>query len=342
MALLCKGQFLLIALFFVLAMWADQASTRELHESTMVERHEKWMAKHGKVYKDDEEKLRRFQIFKNNVEFIESSNAAGNNSYMLGINRFADLTNEEFRASWNGYKRPLDASRIVTPFKYENVTALPYSMDWRRKGAVTSIKDQRECGSCWAFSAVAATEGVHKLRTGKLVSLSEQELVDCDVKGEDKGCQGGLMEDAFKFIKRNGGITTEANYAYRGRDGKCDTKKEASHVAKITGYQVVPENSEAALLKAVAHQPVSVSIDAGSMSFQFYQSGIYAGSCGSDLNHGVAAVGYGTSSSGSKYWIVKNSWGPEWGERGYVRMKRDITSRKGLCGIAMDCSYPTA
>ncbi|EEF37250.1 cysteine protease, putative [Ricinus communis] len=342
MAFLCKGKILPIALFFVLAMCADQAASRELHELEMTGRHEKWMAKHGKVYKDDKEKLRRFQIFKSNVVFIESFNTAGNKSYMLGINKFADLTNEEFRAFWNGYKRPLGASRKITPFKYENVTALPSSIDWRSKGAVTPIKDQGVCGSCWAFSAVAATEGIHKLRTGKLVSLSEQELVDCDVKGQDKGCQGGLMVDAFKFIKRHGGMTSEANYPYQGRDGKCDTKKEASRAVKITGYQAVPKNSEAALLKAVANQPVSVAIDAGSLSFQFYRSGIFTGICGKDINHGVAAVGYGRSNSGSKYWIVKNSWGTEWGEKGYIRMKRDVRSKEGLCGIAMECSYPTA
>ena len=188
---------------------------------------------------------------------------------------------------------------------------------------------------------MAATEGIHKLRTGKLVSLSEQELVDCDVKGEDQGCEGGLMEDAFKFIKHNRGITTEAYYPYKASNGKCNIKKEASRIAKITGYQVVPRNSEAALLKAVAHQPVSVSIDAGSMSFQFYRSGIYTGRCGTDLNHGVTAIGYGGAGK-LKYWIVKNSWGKEWGEHGYIRMLRDIHSKKGLCGIAMDCSYPTA
>ncbi|XP_050204800.1 senescence-specific cysteine protease SAG39-like [Mercurialis annua] len=329
--------------FLVMAMWVGQISCRDLHVNSlsMKERHEKWMVKHGKVYKDEKEKSKRFEIFQSNVAYIEWFNAVRKESYVLGVNRFADLTNDEFTGIWNGYKRPLGKPRAVTPFMYGNVTVLPSSIDWRRRGAVTPIKDQKKCGSCWAFSAVAATEGIHKLRTGKLVSLSEQELVDCD-RGEDQGCQGGLMEDAFKFIKRNKGITTEANYPYRGVDGKCNTKRESSKVAKITGYHVVPSNSEAALLKAVAHQPISVSIDAGSVSFQFYKGGVYTGSCGTDLNHGVVAVGYGRSSSGSKYWIVKNSWGTGWGERGYVRMKRDVRSKKGLCGIAMDSSYPTA
>jgi C1A family cysteine protease len=118
-------------------------------------------------------------------------------------------------------------------------------------------------GSCWAFSTVAATEGINQLTTGKLVSLSEQELVDCDTQGEDQGCEGGLMEDGFEFIIKNHGITTEANYPYQVADGTCNSKKEASRIAKITGYESVPANSEAALLKAVANQPISVSIDAG-------------------------------------------------------------------------------
>ena len=197
-------------------------------------------------------------------------------------------------------------------------------------------------GCCWAFSAVAAMEGITQLKTGKLISLSEQELVDCDTNGEDQGCEGGLMDSAFEFIIGNGGLTTEANYAYKGVDGTCNKQKAGSSAAKIKNYVDVPANSEAALLKAVAHHPVSVAIDAGGSDFQFYSGGVFTGQCGTELDHGVTAVGYGESDDGTKYWLVKNSWGTGWGEDGYIRMERDIGADKGLCGIAMEASYPTA
>ena len=197
-------------------------------------------------------------------------------------------------------------------------------------------------GCCWAFSAVAATEGITKLSTGKLISLSEQELVDCDVNGEDQGCNGGLMDDAFQFIIDNGGLTTESNYPYKASDGTCNTNKASSSAATISGYEDVPSNSESALLKAVANQPVSVAIDAGGSDFQLYKSGVFTGACGTELDHGVTAVGYGKTADGIKYWLVKNSWGKSWGESGYIRMERDVDAAEGLCGIAMEASYPTA
>ncbi|KDP38777.1 hypothetical protein JCGZ_05113 [Jatropha curcas] len=217
----------------------------------------------------------------------------------------------------------------------------PLEMDTRE---LLFLRHLRRCRlrCCWAFSAVAAMEGITKLSTGKLISLSEQELVDCDTSGEDQGCEGGLMDDAFGFIKKNGGLTTEANYPYQGTDDTCNTKKAADKAAKINGYEDVPANSEQALLKAVANQPVSVAIDASGSAFQFYSGGVFTGDCGTELDHGVTAVGYGTSDDGTKYWLVKNSWGTSWGENGYIRMERDIDAKEGLCGIAMEPSYPTA
>ncbi|KAI4323054.1 hypothetical protein L6164_022691 [Bauhinia variegata] len=258
-------------------------------------------------------------MFKDNVAYIEAFNNAGDKPYHLGINQFADLTNEEFKALRSKYKGHMRATR-TSSFKYGNVTAMPSSLDWRQKGAVTPIKDQGQCGKftkshfstrcCWAFSAVAAVEGITQLSTGKLISLSEQELVDCDTSNGNHGCEGGLMDNAFQFIQKNG-LTAEAIYPYQGTDGTCNTKEEASSAAKITGYEDVPANSEDALLKSVANQPVSVAIDASNL--QFYSGGVYNGPCGTNLDHGVAAVGYGVSDDGTKSWLIKNSWGTSWG-----------------------------
>ncbi|XP_073157590.1 senescence-specific cysteine protease SAG39-like [Henckelia pumila] len=329
------------AVLIALEVCAFQAIARSTPDGHMAERHDEWMKQHERVYKDDAEKAKRFKIFQANLEYIESFNAAGTQTYKLAANQFADLTNQEFLASYTGYKKGSHSKTITdASFRYENVTSVPTSVDWTKKGAVTGVKNQGGCGSCWAFSAVAAMESIHQLKTGKLVTLSEQELVDCDRAGKDEGCEGGLMEEAFEFIIKNKGLTTEANYPYKGVDEDCDSKKAGSNVVDIKGYEKVPKNSESALLKAVANQPVSVAVDGSEL--QFYSSGILTGSCGTYLNHGIAAVGYGVSGDGTKYWLIKNSWGTAWGEKGYARMERDIEAQEGICGIAMDASYPTA
>ncbi|TVU07267.1 hypothetical protein EJB05_47315, partial [Eragrostis curvula] len=275
-------------------------AARELGDHSMVERHEQWMAKYGRVYKDAAEKARRFEVFKANVAFIESVNA-GNQQFWLEANQFADLTDDEFRGAHTGYRPAVNKAR-TTGFRYANVSLddLPDSVDWRAKGAVTPIKDQGQCGCCWAFSTVASMEGIVKLSTGKLISLSEQELVDCDVNGMDQGCEGGEMDDAFQFIIDNGGLTTESNYPYKGTDGDCNSGKASNDAASIKGYEDVPANDEASLRKAVANQPVSVAVDGGDSLFRFYKGGVLSGACGTDLDHGIAAVGYGVASDGTK------------------------------------------
>ncbi|KAK8943181.1 Xylem cysteine proteinase 1 [Platanthera zijinensis] len=308
----------------------------------MEDRHDRWMVEHGKVYENAAEKAARFEIFKSNMEHIESFNAR-KEKYWLGPNQFTDLTNQEFKILYSAGYRPSSASvSPATRFRQENVTVdASASLDWRSKGAVTPIKDQGQCGACWAFSAVAAIESINQIKSGKLVSLSEQELIDCDISGEDQGCEGGLMDTAFKFIVDNHGINSEANYPFAGEDSSCNSKKASVSAVKISGFEDVPANNEAALLKAVTGQPVSVAIDGGDPNFQSYAGGTFTGPCDTQLDHAVTAIGYGTDADGTKYWLVKNSWGTRWGNNGYIKMERDISSPEGLCGLAKQPSYPT-
>ncbi|GAA0157224.1 cysteine protease [Lithospermum erythrorhizon] len=302
--------------------------------------YESWLAKHAKLYGAFGEKDKRFQIFKDNLMFIDEHNSQDKN-YKLGLNRFADLTNEEYRNMYVGGR--MNRKKVGTKnqiYGFEAGDELPEAVDWRQKGAVAPVKDQGQCGSCWAFSTVGAVEGINQIVTGDLITLSEQELVDCD-KSYNQGCNGGLMDYAFDFIIKNGGIDTEEDYPYHASDGTCDQYRKNARVVSIDGFEDVPENDERSLQKAVAHQPVSVAIEAGGRDFQLYESGVFTGSCGTQLDHGVIAVGYGTE-NGKDYWIVRNSWGPEWGEHGYIKLERNVANiTTGKCGIAIEASYPT-
>ena len=308
--------------------------------------YESWLVKHGKVYNALGEKESRFEIFKDNLRFVESHNSLEGQTYKLGLTKFADLTNEEYRSMVLGTKARksnglLSGVKKSNRYAFRESDELPESVDWREKGAVNQVKDQGQCGSCWAFSTVGAVEGINQIVTGDLISLSEQELVDCD-KGYNMGCNGGIMDNAFEFIIQNGGIDTEEDYPYRAKDNTCDINRKNAKVVSIDGYEDVPENDEKALKKAAAHQPISVAIEAGGRAFQLYQSGVFTGLCGTDLDHGVVLVGYGTE-NGTDYWIVRNSWGPSWGESGYIKLERNVVvaNNTGKCGIAMMASYPT-
>jgi len=291
----------------------------------------------GKTYRHDLEENTRKAVFANNLAFIEKHNAEadqGLHTFTVGINEYADLTVAEFSALLNGF----NATGAPTGTLYEpREEPTPASVDWRTKGYVTPVKDQAQCGSCWAFSATGSLEGQHFKKTGKLVSLSEQNLVDCDDKSF--GCMGGFMVNAFNYVKRNGGIDTEASYPYTARDGKCLFKK-ADIGATCTGYVNVKQGSEKDLENAVATiGPISVAMDASHQSFQLYKNGIYyEPECSStQLDHGVLAVGYGAT-GGKDFWIVKNSWGKSWGTEGYFELARN---KNNNCGIATMASYPT-
>jgi C1A family cysteine protease len=326
-------QTLLVVALLGLAVACHAAVFREDEYQAMFT---KFMQQYNKKYTHDTF-FYRYTVFKQNVDKIELANRQ-KHSYKLGMNIMGDMTHAEFKATKLGYKR-VDRSYLRaknTEGPHTKVTKIAASLDWRKKGAVTPVKDQGQCGSCWAFSTTGSVEGAHQISTGSLVSLSEQQLVDCSGAQGNQGCNGGLMDQAFEFIIANNGITSETQYPYTAADGQCNTS--VTSVTTISGYTDVTSGDENALLKAINIGPVSVAIEADQSCFQFYSGGVLNDpSCGTQLDHGVLAVGYGTL-GGQAYYIVKNSWGQSWGtENGYVF----IAQGDDECGIATENSYPT-
>jgi len=333
-------------LFLALSLLVSTASAVSFFE-VVVEEWSTWKFMHGKNYTNDTEEKFRMKIFMENKAKIERHNRgyhSGDHTYSMKMNHYGDQLAHEFRTSMNGYRQDLRAKLGAMPNEMKATyispmgVTVPETMDWRTKGAVTPVKNQGQCGSCWAFSTTGSLEAQHFRKTGKLTSLSEQNLVDCSRKEGNNGCEGGLMDLGFKYIKENGGIDTEESYPYEGVNDKCKYNP-ATKGAWDVGFVDIPSGSEDKLKEAIAaHGPCSIAIDAGQETFQFYHQGVYADeNCHTQqLDHGVLAIGYGEE-AGGKYWLVKNSWGESWGDQGYIKIARD---HNNMCGVATQASYP--
>ena len=287
----------------------------------------KYIEKYDKKYN-----YNNYLNYKDNIQFIDGMNNK-NLTYDLEINYLTDV---KIIDNMNMYKRVSCHNCYIS-----SDDIIPESVDWRRKNAVTHVKNQGNCGSCWSFSTTGSVEGAWSIKHDQLYNLSEQMLVDCSDKYGNKGCNGGLMDNAFKYIIDNG-LCSEESYPYQGVQGQCQSSS-CNTVVRLKDYADIIPNNEKILKRAVAQQPVSVAIQANLSSFHFYKSGVYQDpNCGDQLDHGVLIVGYGTDQiHGLDYWLVKNSWSDQWGENGYVRILRNYDeSESGMCGIASQPSIP--
>jgi len=300
-----------------------------------------WAASYGKTYSSVTEREHRFQVFEKNYYRVQTYNTErtfGNATFT--INQFSDLTPQEFKSQYASCHVGRKQNPDVNPAILSTRVTLPASVDWRNQGAVTPVKNQGQCGSCWSFGTTGTMEGAHFIATGNLVSLSEQNLIDCSTAQYNQGCNGGRADWAIEYIIANKGIDTEASYPYTGEDGTCNYNP-ANSGATATGWQQTATGDETALQIAVATiGPIAVAISVDD-AWANYQSGVYTDSTcpndADDLDHEVLVVGYGTL-SGQAYWIVKNSWGASWGANGYILMARN---NNNMCGIATDAVYPT-
>ncbi|XP_021035509.1 testin-2 [Mus caroli] len=331
----------MIAVLFLAIFCLEIDSTAQTLDPSLDVQWNEWRTKHGKTYNVNEERLRR-AVWEKNFKMIELHNweyLQGKHDFTMTMNAFGDLTNTEFVKMMTGFRR--QKIKRMHVFQDHQFLYVPKYVDWRMLGYVTPVKNQGHCASSWAFSATGSLEGQMFKKTGRLIPLSEQNLLDCMGFNVTHDCSGGFMQNAFQYVKDNGGLATEESYPYRGPGRKCRYHAENS-AATVRDFVQIP-GSEEALMKAVAKVgPISVAVDASHGSFQFYDSGIYyEPRCKRvHLNHAVLVVGYGfegEESDGNSYWLVKNSWGEEWGMKGYIKIAKDWNNH---CGIATLATYP--
>lgn len=356
---------------------------RTVKSENLEQRFTEWIKQFEIRVENEDHRMHMFRNWMQNDKYIDETNAR-NASYSLGHNQFSGMNEEEF-STYLGYsnknfgsrieniKNKIDEVKCLTgcvkdydkthklqtvqcvkgcldedEMQEEQMLTLADSINWVEKGAVTPVKNQGQCGSCWSFSTTGALEGAYYIKYGKQQSFSEQQLVSCDNfqnGGRDHGCNGGLMDNAFTWIKKNGGLCTEADYPYTSGDtksaGTCETTCSLVSNSEVTSYVDVTPKSDDAMMTALNKQPVSIAIQADQKDFQLYKSGVFTGSCGTKLDHGVLVVGYG-SNSGDDYYLVKNSWGTTWGDKGYIKLGRgdEYNNGQGQCGMLMQGSYP--
>lgn len=335
---------LLLSQLYVLATaltYGTMNSTLNVQLTQRVGKFIDFMYTHNKQYDSLAHAETAFSNFMTNLDTFENHDES-KHGYSIGITQFADMNKEQF----NEYKgkgcfaknEMLSVTRGCNSFSSSG-NPLPDSVDWRSMGAVTPVKDQGQCGSCWSFSATGAMEGAWAVKTGDLVSLSEQQLVDCSGRYGNMGCNGGLMDSAFDYVIDNG-ICTEEDIPYTAKGNTCESCSNSA--IKLSSCTDVTSRNQLHLKEAVSRGPVSIAIEADTSIFQHYTGGVISSSaCGTSLDHGVLIVGYGTEADGTMYWLVKNSWGTSWGDNGYIKIARSESENDaGVCGIAMQPSYP--